>query len=134
MSEPEPQETDLEFDPPGPDWLYRWRSASIGESRLRQSVWRSSSHSSVGDRASRESPCCALPGPGWAAIFLGLAVLATEYVWAHRLLVAPKTGPRRRIGCDEPRSTEPAMSRSRSIVVLLAASLVRGTSTLWLDC
>ncbi len=27
-----------------------------------------------------------LPGPGWAAIFLGLAVLATEYVWAQRLL------------------------------------------------
>lgn len=27
-----------------------------------------------------------LPGPGWALIFLGLAVLATEYAWAHRLL------------------------------------------------
>ncbi|MFN8232340.1 MAG: PGPGW domain-containing protein [Actinomycetota bacterium] len=27
-----------------------------------------------------------LPGPGWAAIFLGLAILATEYVWARRLL------------------------------------------------
>ena len=27
-----------------------------------------------------------LPGPGWAAIFIGLAVLATEYAWAHRLL------------------------------------------------
>jgi uncharacterized protein (TIGR02611 family) len=27
-----------------------------------------------------------LPGPGWAAIFLGLAVLATEYVWAQRTL------------------------------------------------
>jgi len=27
-----------------------------------------------------------LPGPGWAAIFLGLAILATEYLWAERLL------------------------------------------------
>jgi len=27
-----------------------------------------------------------LPGPGWVVIFLGLAVLATEYVWAQRLL------------------------------------------------
>lgn len=26
------------------------------------------------------------PGPGWLAIFLGLAVLAAEYVWARRLL------------------------------------------------
>jgi len=27
-----------------------------------------------------------LPGPGWAIIFGGLAILATEYVWARRLL------------------------------------------------
>lgn len=27
-----------------------------------------------------------LPGPGWLIIFAGLAVLATEYVWANRLL------------------------------------------------
>jgi len=25
-----------------------------------------------------------LPGPGWLTIFLGLALLATEYVWAQR--------------------------------------------------
>jgi uncharacterized protein (TIGR02611 family) len=27
-----------------------------------------------------------LPGPGWAAIFLGLAVLASEFAWANHLL------------------------------------------------
>ncbi len=27
-----------------------------------------------------------LPGPGWAAIFLGLVVLASEYFWAERAL------------------------------------------------
>ncbi|MFM1965875.1 MAG: hypothetical protein RL134_1600 [Actinomycetota bacterium] len=27
-----------------------------------------------------------LPGPGWAAIILGLIVLASEYAWASRLL------------------------------------------------
>lgn len=27
-----------------------------------------------------------LPGPGWVAIFLGLAVLGTEFVWAQRAL------------------------------------------------
>ena len=26
-----------------------------------------------------------LPGPGWAIVFGGLAILATEYVWAQRL-------------------------------------------------
>lgn len=27
-----------------------------------------------------------LPGPGWLIVFLGLTILATEYVWAQRLL------------------------------------------------
>lgn len=27
-----------------------------------------------------------LPGPGWLVIFVGLGVLATEFVWAERLL------------------------------------------------
>lgn len=27
-----------------------------------------------------------LPGPGWLIIFAGLAILATEFVWAERLL------------------------------------------------
>jgi uncharacterized protein (TIGR02611 family) len=31
-----------------------------------------------------------LPGPGWVLIFAGLAILATEYVWARRLLETAK--------------------------------------------
>jgi uncharacterized protein (TIGR02611 family) len=31
-----------------------------------------------------------LPGPGWVAIFLGLGILSTEYVWAQRLLAKAK--------------------------------------------
>lgn len=26
------------------------------------------------------------PGPGWATVFAGLAILAREYTWAHNLL------------------------------------------------
>jgi uncharacterized protein (TIGR02611 family) len=26
------------------------------------------------------------PGPGWAIVFIGMAILATEFEWAHRLL------------------------------------------------
>lgn len=28
----------------------------------------------------------ALPGPGWAAVFVGLAVLGSEFAWARRVL------------------------------------------------
>ena len=31
-----------------------------------------------------------LPGPGWVVIFIGLAILATEFVWAQRLLKRAK--------------------------------------------
>lgn len=33
-----------------------------------------------------------LPGPGWVAIFLGLAVLSSEFAWAHRFY-----GPLKRV-------------------------------------
>jgi uncharacterized protein (TIGR02611 family) len=26
------------------------------------------------------------PGPGWAIVFVGMAILATEFAWAHRML------------------------------------------------
>jgi len=31
-----------------------------------------------------------LPGPGWLVVFLGLAILGTEFVWARRLLDTAK--------------------------------------------
>lgn len=31
-----------------------------------------------------------LPGPGWLIVFAGLALLATEFVWAERLLTYAK--------------------------------------------
>lgn len=31
-----------------------------------------------------------LPGPGWLVVFLGLAVLGTEFAWARRLSAAMK--------------------------------------------
>lgn len=30
------------------------------------------------------------PGPGWAIVFLGLAILASEFYWAHRTLTYTK--------------------------------------------
>lgn len=36
-----------------------------------------------------------LPGPGWLIIFGGLGILATEYVWAQRLLGFARTQVRR---------------------------------------
>ena len=37
-----------------------------------------------------------LPGPGWGSILLGLAILATEYTWANRLLAPVRRRVRHR--------------------------------------
>ncbi len=31
-----------------------------------------------------------LPGPGWLIVFLGLAILGTEFAWARRLAAVTK--------------------------------------------
>jgi uncharacterized protein (TIGR02611 family) len=36
-----------------------------------------------------------LPGPGWAAIFVGFAILATEFAWAQSVLTSAKNTARR---------------------------------------
>jgi uncharacterized protein (TIGR02611 family) len=36
-----------------------------------------------------------LPGPGWAAIFVGFAILATEFAWAQSVLASAKRTARR---------------------------------------
>ena len=73
-------------NPPGPDWLYRWRQRFAGNSRPRQLIWRGVATAIGGVILLAGVAMLVFPGPGWAVIFLGLAVLATEYVWAHRLL------------------------------------------------
>lgn len=82
--------SDQPDNPPGPDWLYRIRQRWIGDSALRRLVWRLVVTALGGAIVLSGLAMLVLPGPGWAVIFLGLAVLATEYAWAHRLLVVSK--------------------------------------------
>jgi uncharacterized protein (TIGR02611 family) len=67
-----------------------------------------------------------LPGPGWAAIFVGLAVLATEFDWAHRIL------HRARVKMHEARerARDPKVRR-RMIALTLAVLLVAGGAAWW---
>lgn len=85
-----PADAEEPFDPPGPDWLYRLRQRATGDSALRQLIWRAVATTIGVLFVLAGLAMLVLPGPGWAAIFLGLAVLATEYAWAHRLLRVTK--------------------------------------------
>jgi uncharacterized protein (TIGR02611 family) len=70
-----------------------------------------------------------LPGPGWAAIFVGLAVLATEFVWAQRTL----GWSRRQAARAAERALDPQVRRRNlallATVVLLGAAA--GAAYVW---
>jgi uncharacterized protein (TIGR02611 family) len=125
MTQPEPPPAEEEpFDPPGPDWLYRLRRRFTGDSALRGLVWRVIATTLGVAIVLAGVAMLVFPGPGWAAIFLGLAVLATEYAWAHRLLVATKDkaqGAASSVFSPENRKRTIVLT---SIVVLLVASIV----------
>jgi len=60
-----------------------------------------------------------LPGPGWAAIFVGLAVLATEFDWAQRLLHRFRD----RVHAAAEKAKDP---KRRALVLVLGAVLLLG--------
>lgn len=62
------------------------------------------------------------PGPGWAVIFFGLIVLATEYAWAQRLL-----NPVRQFSSQVARllvSNEFRAKRSKVILIVTVSMVV----------
>jgi uncharacterized protein (TIGR02611 family) len=60
------------------EWSYRGRA--------RRALWNSGVVLLGGGLMLAGLVMLVLPGPGWAAIILGLVVLASEYAWAHRAL------------------------------------------------
>ena len=60
-----------------------------------------------------------LPGPGWAAIFVGLAVLSTEFMWAERLLAWTKRQARRAAN----RALDPRHRRRNQAILALVVVL-----------
>ncbi|ALR12193.1 hypothetical protein MYCSP_13060 [Mycobacteroides saopaulense] len=64
------------------------------------------------------------PGPGWAIVFLGLAILASEFSWARKLLRAVRDRYDRFMAWFSPQP-----QWLRGIGVLFTAALV--VATLW---
>lgn len=60
-----------------------------------------------------------LPGPGWAAIFVGFAILATEFAWAKTALMRAKdTANRAKERALDPRT------RRRNALIAVACGIV----------
>jgi uncharacterized protein (TIGR02611 family) len=55
------------------------------------------------------------PGPGWAAIFIGLAILATEFAWAQRVLSSAKRAAER----AKDKALDPRVRRRNTIIAIV---------------
>jgi uncharacterized protein (TIGR02611 family) len=60
-----------------------------------------------------------LPGPGWVAIFLGFAILATEFAWAQTALHKAKQAAQK----AKDKTLDPAARRRNTIVAVVLGVL-----------
>jgi uncharacterized protein (TIGR02611 family) len=65
------------------------------------------------------------PGPGWATIFLGLVVLASEFAWASRLIAPVRVRILKAVsGRKRPRLVWSLIITAISVIALIATYLV----------
>jgi uncharacterized protein (TIGR02611 family) len=55
-----------------------------------------------------------LPGPGWAAIFVGFAILATEFAWARTVLLRAKDTANR----AKEKALDPRVRRRNTLIAV----------------
>jgi uncharacterized protein (TIGR02611 family) len=116
-----------------PDYLTRWRERIRGNGLL-NNVWRIAVFTVGAAVLLAGIAMLVLPGPGWAAIFVGLAILATEFTWARIALGwARDTASRAKEKALDPR----VRRRNQLIAVagglLLAAAIITYLSAYGLD-
>lgn len=70
----------------------------------------------------------ALPGPGWATIFIGLMILASEFAWARRSLDSVKTRAR---DARERAMAPEIRRRTQAVTVVVAMLLLAGMFFYW---
>jgi uncharacterized protein (TIGR02611 family) len=63
------------------------------------------------------------PGPGWLAIFVGLAILATEFAWAQRALNQAKQAAEK----AKDKALDPKVRR-RNQIIAVGAGLIGGAA------
>lgn len=69
-----------------------------------------------------------IPGPGFVVIIAGLALLATEWSWAERLLTKARAALKKQT--DKVRAMDPAVRRRRAVLGTLAVVVVCGATAL----
>lgn len=95
-------------------------------SRTRRALWHTGIVVAGGGLIVAGLLMLVLPGPGWAAIILGLVVLASEYAWAHRVLQ-----PVRRVADRAAQAALDPQRRRRNLVMVAFVTLVVAAVAGW---
>lgn len=112
-------------EPWRPEWLRRARAWSH-RGRSRRLAWQTAVITLGGLLVAAGLAMMVLPGPGWAALILGLVVLASEYAWAHRVL-----RPVRRAADKAAQVAMDPAARRRNLVLLGFAVLIVAACVAW---
>ena len=70
-----------------------------------------------------------LPGPGWAAIFVGFAILATEFAWAQRALTSAKQTASK----AKEKALDPRVRRRNQLLAIGAGVVIAGAIVAYLQ-
>jgi uncharacterized protein (TIGR02611 family) len=116
---------DDDDEPWRPEWLRRARDWSQ-RGRSRRLAWQTAVITVGGLLILAGLAMLVLPGPGWAAIILGLVVLASEYAWAHRVL-----RPVRRAADKAAKAALDPAVRRRNLVLVGFAALIVAACVAW---
>jgi uncharacterized protein (TIGR02611 family) len=68
------------------------------------------------------------PGPGWLAIFVGFAILATEFAWARRALQHARTAAQK----AKDKALDPRTRRRNQIIAVVLGLLAGAAVTAYL--
>ena len=68
------------------------------------------------------------PGPGWLAIFVGLAILATEFAWAQTALSKAKSAAEK----AKEKALDPRTRRRNQIIAVIVGLLAGAAVTVYL--
>lgn len=127
----EPQRAEVERDGGrvrGPEARYRAFRRSMRSNPVLDLSWRIGVLSLGGIVLLAGVAMLALPGPGWATIFIGLMILASEFAWARRSLDSVKARARD----ARERAMAPAFRRrTQMVTVLVAMLLMAGVVFYW---
>ena len=108
--------------------LKAWRER-VRERRLLNNVWRLAVFTVGVSVLAAGVAMLALPGPGWAAIFVGFAILATEFAWAQRALTSAKQTASK----AKEKALDPRVRRRNQLLAICAGVIIAAAIVAYLE-